>query len=108
MSLCEVCYLREASARCRLCGRQVCRDCLLEDGRCVVCAETICELCGERHALATCTVCGRRVCEMCSVQLDPVTRVCRECLARGARIDKRPRRELVLFVERFMREQGAR
>lgn len=41
-------------------------------------------VCGERLSVARCDSCRRLVCTECSMQIDPVRRVCKECLASGA------------------------
>ena len=83
-NLCEVCWAREASARCIVCGRAVCAEDYDPDtGLCNLCRESLCKICGRRLAVSYCTVCGRLGCDSCLIQIDPSRWVCRECLARG-------------------------
>ncbi len=76
--LCEVCERKEALYRCRICGRYVCGDHLI-DGVCVVCRDLTCKICHSRLAVDTCPFCGRIICRECSVELQPGIRVCKEC-----------------------------
>lgn len=109
MRLCEVCGERPAVGSCRLCGRSVCSEHLSPSGLCSLCESSLCALCRERLSVASCEVCGRPVCEECSVQLTPVIRVCRECLARSGGPEalrseaERQVRALALAVSRLLR-----
>ena len=80
---CSFCNSK-ASTVCRLCGRAACTR-HVKGGLCVACSEALCMLCGGRLSIARCAACGRLVCVECSVQLDPVRRMCAECVKRGAR-----------------------
>ncbi|KSW12304.1 hypothetical protein CF15_06035 [Pyrodictium occultum] len=95
-TLCEVCGEAPAAHVCPMCGRRVCDEDWAGD-RCIVCRETSCSICGARLAVASCSICGRPVCDECSVQVTPVARVCRECLARLGGLPREwPPRSLVL------------
>ena len=80
--LCEVCEVRPAVTRCRICGRWVCDKHIGKDGICSVCHDLMCQVCGRRLAVDACVVCGRLVCREDSVELQPGIRVCRFCWAR--------------------------
>lgn len=42
-------------------------------------------MCRERLSIARCATCRRLVCVECSVQIDPVRRMCVECVKLGAK-----------------------
>ena len=80
--LCEVCLLREAKHRCRLCGRLTCDEDYVEDkGICRICAETLCYICGENYAIALCANCGKPICRAHSVRVG-LKRYCTVCAAK--------------------------
>jgi hypothetical protein len=87
---CELCGERRAKGECRVCGRLACEE-HLAGGLCYACREALCSICSERLSLGRCSICSRLVCWECSVQVDPVRRVCKECLAAGLRSS--PRRQ---------------
>lgn len=80
--LCEVCEVKEAVSRCRMCGRYVCEDHLGPDGLCSICREVLCEVCHQKLSVNKCLICGKLVCRSCSVELQPAIRVCRECYSK--------------------------
>ena len=78
-----------AVAVCRLCGRPVCRNHLVEEkGVCITCNDALCYVCGRRLAVASCAVCGRPVCVDCSIEVKPGIRVCVNCASRISEADR--------------------
>jgi len=79
--ICEICGLKPASNKCKICGRNVCRD-HIKDDICTICRETLCTICNKRPSIGYCSICGRLACDECLVQIDNVRRICVECLAK--------------------------
>ncbi len=83
MAKCEICGEREALYKCRLCGRLVCPlHFNKKKGICSVCEMALCEICGRNLSIGYCPICGRLGCSDCLVQITPVVRVCKDCLAK--------------------------
>lgn len=81
-SFCELCG-NPGFIRCRSCGRIVCSSHIGDKGLCVACLDALCRICGTSLSVGRCNSCLRLVCINCSIQLDPVRRICRECMAKG-------------------------
>jgi len=71
-----------AVAKCRLCGREVCKKHLGSRGYCVVCEDLMCRVCGERLSVTSCVYCGKLVCRECSIEVEPGIRACLDCYVR--------------------------
>lgn len=80
---CEICEVEFTKHRCPLCGRLVCDVHFNPKKRmCRICEMALCELCSKALAVSYCPICGRLGCSDCLVQLTPVVRVCKDCIAK--------------------------
>ncbi len=79
VQLCEICGERPSVGRCRICGREVCEEHLV-NGVCSVCRDLLIPFKGSLKApVGRCPFCGRLICRECSVELEPGIRVCLDC-----------------------------
>jgi len=100
--LCEICGLKKASYRCRICRRFVCEDHYdINENICSVCKETLCRVCRKNLSITTCPSCGRLVCHSCLIDTGVGTKICFLCKINGR--DKDFINKIFYYKKSFMR-----